>query len=400
MDIKYWKKSEGSIIRSIDDWVLSENLEVGDVRLNGGAAYFCWAAHLSAANYEPGVGADWEDVWKPPLAMGVQGIQGIPGGTLAWKGPYNASTQYAANDGVLSTEGRAFYALQPTKGNAPPTYPTTTNAYWSLFAEAGLDGIQADGSVAMTGALTLTQIATPSEPAASKTAIYAKSDGKIYKYANGGAETEIGSGAGFWSSVPGTPTRVSDTQFTITDSGNANKYDKIFTKGTILQWTETATFCTGMIVSASYGANTVTINIVGDSLTAGFTAMKYCIHKAIRLRLPVVPGTLAVADNPSGVYEYMPWDAIKLSIDVFVGTAGTTNATTGHVNDDGTAINSADFSIASTETSDLGNVCDAPTTIIAAGSKLSIDITAVSTTAPVDLYVYLWCYPESWRYMA
>ena len=202
-------------------------------------------------------------------------------------------------------------------------------------------------------------------------------------------------GAAFWTTVPGTPTRVSDTQFTITGD-----YSKAFAKGTILQWTETATFCTAMVESASYSAPDTTINVVGDSLTAGFTEMKYCIHKAIRLRLPVVPGTLAVADNPSGVYEYMPWDAIKLSIDAFVGTAGTTNATTGHVNDDGTAINSADFSIASTETSDLGNVCDAPTTVIAAASKLSIDITAVSTTAPVDLYVYLWCYPESWRYMA
>lgn len=398
MDIKYWKKSEGSIIRSIDDWVLSENLEVGDVRLNGGAAYFCWAAHLSAANYEPGVGADWEDVWKPPLAMGVQGIQGIPGGTLAWKGPYNASTQYAANDGVLSTEGRAFYALQSTKGNAPPTYPTTTNAYWSLFAEAGLDGIQADGSVAMTGALTMTQIATPSAPASGKTAIYAKSDGKIYKYANGGAETEIGSGAGFWSYVPGTPTRVSDTSFSVTDTGNANKYDKIFTKGTILKWLDGATFCTAMVVSASYGADAVTISIVGDSLTAGFTAMKYCIHRVQQLDF-ILPGTIAVGTD-LGRTHYATCDLIKLAVDVRVKTAGATNATTIDINDDGSTIITTKPSISDTGTSDIDNVCDAPTTVIAAGSAITLDVDAVTTTAPVDLYATLYVYPEAWRYIA
>ena len=220
--------------------------------------------------------------------------------------------------------------------------------------------------------------------------------GQVLTTGGNGADPSWADAAGgvtFWTDMPGTPTRVSDTQFTIT--GN---YFKAFAKGTILQWLETATFNTAMVESASYSASNTTINIVGDSLTAGFTDMKYCIHKAIRLRLPVVPGTLAVADNPSGVYEYMPWDAIKLSVDAFVGTAGTTNATTGHVNDDASAINS-DFSIASAETSDLGTPCTNPTTVIAAGSKLSIDITGVSTTAPVDLYVYLWCYPESWRYM-
>lgn len=337
---------------------------------------------------------------------GVPGAKGDTGanGSIAWQDDWASDHgTYYANDFVyhaVSGYGKGLFRCilehDPSVAATEPVTGGSASTYWETSIGGGQNSdFLADGTTPMTGALTMTQIATPDEPAASKTSIYAKADGKVYRYSNGGEETEIGSGAGFWSDVPGTPTRVSDTQFTVTGD-----YSKAFAKGTILQWLETATFNTAMVESASYSAPDTTINIVGDSLTAGFTDMKYCIHKAIRLRLPIVPGTLAVADNPSGVYEYMPWDAIKLSVDAFVGTAGTTNATTGHVNDDGTAINSTDFSIASTETSDLGNVCDAPTTIIAAASKLSIDITGVSTTAPVDLYVYLWCYPESWRYMA
>ena len=35
-------------------------------------------------------------------------------------------------------------------------------------------------------------------------------------------------GASFWANVPGSPTRVSDTQFTIADASNANKYELLF----------------------------------------------------------------------------------------------------------------------------------------------------------------------------
>ncbi len=348
MDIKYWLKSEGYVIRSIDDWSLGENLEVGDVRINGGA-YFCVVAHLTAANYEPGTGADWEDVFKT-LSVGLEGPQGIPGGVMDWKGAYDAGTTYATNDGVRSAEGRSFYALQETTGNAPPSYPDTDNAYWDLCAEKGADG--ADGA----------------------------------------------GGASFWTDVPGSPTRVSDTQFTITDPSNANKYDKVFTKGTILQWLESTTFNTAMVTSASYGTNTVTINIVGDSLTAGFTAMKYCIHRAQQLDF-ILPGTIAVGTD-LGRTHYATCDLIKLAVDVRVKTAGATNATTIDINDDGSTIITTKPSISNTGTSDIDNVCDAPTTVIAAGSAITLDVDAVTTTAPVDLYATLYVYPEAWRYIA
>lgn len=63
MDIKYWLKSDGYLIKSIDSWSAGESLEIGDVRLNSGA-YFCIAPHTSAAANEPGVGASWQTYWK------------------------------------------------------------------------------------------------------------------------------------------------------------------------------------------------------------------------------------------------------------------------------------------------------------------------------------------------
>lgn len=49
--------------------------------------------------------------------------------------------------------------------------------------------------------LALPHIATPSDPGAGNTAIYAKTDGKLYTFPTGGAETEVGSGAGVGASL-------------------------------------------------------------------------------------------------------------------------------------------------------------------------------------------------------
>jgi hypothetical protein len=210
--------------------------------------------------------------------------------------------------------------------------------------------------------------------------------------------TPSAGGASFWTTMPGTPTRVSDTQFTITDTGNANIYDKTFVKGTILKWLESTTFNTAMIISASYSTDAVTINVVGDSLTAGFTDMKYCIHHAQLLEF-ILPGGIGTGTD-LGRTNYAYCDLIKLSVDARVKTAGTTNATVIDINDDGTTIITTKPSIASGGTSDIDNVCDAPTTVIAMGSAITIDVDSVSTTPPQDLYAILYVYPEAWRYMA
>ncbi|ADY64427.1 hypothetical protein [Agrobacterium tumefaciens] len=62
---------------------------------------------------------------------------GTPG--VVDRGTYSGATAYEANDIVLNN-GSTWLALQSTTGNAPPTLPTESNAYWRLLARKGTDG--------------------------------------------------------------------------------------------------------------------------------------------------------------------------------------------------------------------------------------------------------------------
>lgn len=264
MELKWYLRNEGMLVRlhSPFAWALDQIFEIGDLSSHGGVTYFAKVAHVAVAAYEPGTGADWGDVFES-LAIGAVGPQGNPGGTLAWHGVYDADHAYQANDGVISSEGRGCYALQATTGNAPPSYPTLANSYWSVFAEKGVGGIQADGSVPMTGALTFTQITTPTEPGASKTAIYAKSDGKLYWFSNGGAETEISGvddGSG-WKAAGETWVYAGgdDPTYTFTIAG-VDKTTKYYAGMKIKLAQSTGGVKYGIITKVAFSTNT-TVNV-------------------------------------------------------------------------------------------------------------------------------------------
>ncbi|MCK9571071.1 complement C1q domain-containing protein [Candidatus Pacearchaeota archaeon] len=134
MRLRYILRSEGTVIQDRGAWALTTIFAVGNLASNDGSTWYCYAPHTAATANEPGVGADWEDYWQQ---WSARGAPGEPGGVMAWHGLYDAGHAYVANDGILSSDGRGFYALQATTGNAPPSYPTLANAYWSLFAERG-----------------------------------------------------------------------------------------------------------------------------------------------------------------------------------------------------------------------------------------------------------------------
>jgi hypothetical protein len=200
----------------------------------------------------------------------------------------------------------------------------------------------------------------------------------------------------FWNTVPGAPTRVSDTQFTITDSSNANKYDLLFKKGTVLKWLESSTVNIGMVISSSYNTDTVVVNIVGDSLSVGFTTMKYCSELAM-METFIIPGTLSTGTDLAKTW-YVPCDICLLSADAYVKTAGTTNSTVFDINDDGTTRFTIKPTITTGTTSDIDNVADTPTTEVVAGSLVTVDIDSVSTTAPVEAYIDLFYIPRSYLF--
>lgn len=86
--------------------------------------------------------ADWTDpayVTGAQGGQGDQGDQGPAGEGFEFKGAYSGATAYVEGD-VVRDAGSSWIALQGTTGNAPPTLPTTSNAYWELLAQKGADG--------------------------------------------------------------------------------------------------------------------------------------------------------------------------------------------------------------------------------------------------------------------
>ncbi len=412
---RYVRLSEGLVVQLRDpvEWALAQVFQAGEITQNDSVSYICTAGHTADAAHEPGTGADWGDVFAVLAqgATGPTGPQGIPGTQIAMRGVWSGATTYSSQEGVVSSEGRAFYSLVDNNLNhAPPSYPTTSDAYWELFAERGADGsgtgdFKADGSVPMTAAITLTQISTPSEPAASKTAIYAKNDGKIYRFANGGAEREIGTG-GIWADMPAAVTRVSDTSFSMPDASNANLYDKMFDPGTIIRWEKSGggnQFA--VITAANYSSNAVTYTIMGNTLSSGFSTMKFCSMKVMQ-EINVLPGTNPLAaETDVGKTILLPYDIYVFGARLRYGTAPTTTKGVWDINDDGTTIFTTKPEIAASAT--MGNWqasdCLAGTalTAVVADSLITTDYDSGHATTPgADAYMRLLFMPVSWRYRA
>ena len=200
----------------------------------------------------------------------------------------------------------------------------------------------------------------------------------------------------FWKTLPATPTRVSNTQITIPDVGNVGKYDLLLSRGTVFKWTDT-TVKQAVVVSATYGADVVTINIMGDILAAGFSVIKYAAEKA-RIIAMAIPGTLAVATDIAGHY-YSPMPLKIFGADVYHGTYGTTNATTYDINKNGTTMFTTKPNIASTQSVGNGFTAD-DGTVAALNDYFSVDCDAISTTPPVDAYINLFVAPLNNIYLA
>jgi len=149
-----------------------------------------------------------------------------------------------------------------------------------------------------------------------------------------------------------------------------------------------------------YAANTVTITIIGDVLsgTATMNTFKYALEKAEKVTFAIA-GTIATGTNLS-----RKWKADKLyrvfGADGLHGTAGTTNATTYEVVNNGSAnsLFTNDLSIASGAT--VGNGYTAiDNSSLALDDILSLNCNTVSTTAPIDAYVDVFIFPTYNQYL-
>ena len=197
-------------------------------------------------------------------------------------------------------------------------------------------------------------------------------------------------GTAFWTAV--TLSYASSTSLTATGV-DLTSYMK---KGVVIKGTDSggSTLKLWCVDSSSYSGGNTTINVKGSTAASGDTNFKYCLVKAYKI-FGATSGTLATGTGNIFFIDRPEADFYPIMVEGFVDSAGTTNATTFDLKDDGTTImaTSTTISIASGATSGGPYSCNAPTTAIAAGSVMSGDITGVSTTPPVGGAIKLYGIP-------
>lgn len=307
---------------------------------------------------------------------GPQGAKGDTGtnGSLAWHGNWASDHGlYAINDfayHAVAGYGKGLFRCilghDPAVAATEPVVGGSAATYWETSVQGGEDGT--DGTNGTDG--------------------------------EDGADGVMS----IWTTFPGTPTRVSDSQFTITDTGGANSYAAAFPKGTVIKWEKSGGgFQCAMVKAAAYDSNVVTIDILGNDLAAGFTAMKYCILPAFE-DVFIVPGKLpAAASTDIGKTIYWPDDRLVFSAIVRYKTACATTKGVWDINDDGTSIFATKPEIAATATAGADQISDCildtALTVVAAGSLVTLDYDSGHATTPgSDAYVFLYSMPYSWRY--
>jgi hypothetical protein len=74
--------------------------------------------------------------------------------TIVQRGDYAAGTIYREGN-IVQNQGASWYYINTVdgSGNAPPTLPTTSNAYWTIFADSGADGASAFNLVNINGTI-------------------------------------------------------------------------------------------------------------------------------------------------------------------------------------------------------------------------------------------------------
>ncbi len=338
-------------------------------------------ADVDPATISDGYVLTWDDAdgkWKPQESVGASGVGATgPTGPVGASGPVGATGPGVGTTGATGAAGATGPTGPAGAGTTGSTGPTGAQGATGSTGPVGTGTTGATGPTGSSGGLGATGATGPV-----------------------GATGASGSGASvaFWNAVPGTPTRSSNTQLTITDTGNANLYDLVLGPGTLIKWEASGGgFRVAKVTAATYSSNTVTITIVGSALEADFTDMKYCIFTCPMVEF-LVPGTQVVA-NGVGKIWYAPMGFYPIACDGRVATAGSTNSGTYDINDDGSSIfNGTCCSIASGDTTDLNNEAYTPATAVAVGSAITVDCTAVHTTPAVDAYLYLFYMPISWRY--
>ena len=175
-------------------------------------------------------------------------------------------------------------------------------------------------------------------------------------------QTPSAGGASFWTSVAGSPTRASNTTFTVTGD-----YTSLFAKGMILKWTESSTVRVAMVaIPSTYSAPNTTVTIIGDTMASiDSSSLKYCLIgvEAFQKNFAVAGTIGATGTNVANAY-YATEPMRVIGADLQVGTAGTTNSTTIDINKNGTTMFTTNPALATTvASSPLAFTADSATSL-------------------------------------
>lgn len=303
--------------------------------------------------------------------------------------------------------------------SASPTN-TKTGSYLGISYYTGHDGtdwasshsaslrVVADGNFAP--GLLPARIEFWTTPSGTPTkAMTIQSDGNI----NIGAGKEyrvdgvpIGSGGGgsssFWTVVPGTPVRASNTTFTVTGDYSSVTAQP-FGKGVIFMWEESAVKkCAMQSIPQTYSAPDTTFTIIGDtmaSIDAG-TLKYFHIGAEVFAKRFVVAGTIGATGTDVANMFRAEQPARVIGADIQVGTAGTTNSTTADINKGGTTMFATKPTLATTVASSPTPFTADSGTSLALGDKVTLDVDAIQSTAAIDLYVILYTFPTRYLYLS
>ncbi|MBS7699154.1 MULTISPECIES: hypothetical protein [unclassified Chelatococcus] len=106
-----------------------------DVATNAGSLWIALQASTNQA--PPSLPTTSNDYWSLLVPKAQDGNDGAAG--VTWRGNWSSATAYAVNDGVFY-DGSSWRAILAGTNHVPPTFPTTSNSYWTLLSAKGADG--------------------------------------------------------------------------------------------------------------------------------------------------------------------------------------------------------------------------------------------------------------------
>ena len=228
-----------------------------------------------------------------------------------------------------------------------------------------------------------TAIASANASATNYTIIFKAEDGTV------ALMSDI-TGGWFWTAVAGTPTRTSNTTFTVTGD-----YTAIFAKWLVIKWTESGTVRNAMVaIPSTYSAPDTTITIVWDIMASlDDSSLKYAFVCEQYIEKFAVAGSIGATGTDVANAFYAREPMRVLGSDLSVGTAGTTNNTTVDINKNWTTMFTTKPTLATTVASSPLTFTADTATSLALGDKITLDVDAIQTTSAVDLYVQIYLFP-------